>query len=243
MQSPLNMHQAAVIASRTSLRPSIQHSRSLLGKHCARNIRILHGERPTEATALLQTLNLNKIDPSHRLQQPLRTIPQPKIPQPMAASVIRHPMRIISPHILQPKPLRQKLRKLKYPRHQRLNRSHQPLVFQLRRHLRIVIPNHRHTRRRRHHHRLRPLELLHKPSYQRQSFRLIPCIPMHLSAARLTRGKLHRMPQPFQHPDHGLASLRKQRVVVAGNKQRDSQNTLRNSIEILFPQRNIRQVR
>ncbi len=35
------------------------------------------------------------------------------------------------------------------------------------------------------------------------------------------------MPQPLQHPHHGLTRLRKQRVVIAGNKQRNSQINLR----------------
>jgi hypothetical protein len=57
------------------------------------------------------------------------------------------------------------------------------------------------------------------------------------------------MPQPLQHPHHGLTRLRKQRIVIAGDKQRDSQTDLRrnsvpeqNSIESIFPQRNSHQV-
>jgi hypothetical protein len=68
---------------------------------------------------------------------------------------------------------------------------------------------------------------------------------VHLPAASLSRRKLNRMPQPLQHPDNSLARLRKQRVVIASNKQRDSQTNLRskkiaetNSIESIFPQRN-----
>jgi hypothetical protein len=73
---------------------------------------------------------------------------------------------------------------------------------------------------------------------------------MHLPAACLPRRKLHRMPQTLQHTNHSLTRLRKQRIVIAGDKQRDSQTNLQrqcnpeqNSIESIFPQRNSRQVR
>ena len=168
----------------------------------------------------------------------------------MTTSVIRHPMRIISPHILQPQPLRQKLRKLKHLRQQSFNIRNQLFILKRSSHLRIMIPHHRYARRRRHHHRLRPTKLFYKSRKQRHRLRLIASVVMHLSAACLSSGKLHRMPQPLQHPHHGLTRLRKQRVVIAGDKQRDSQTILRrkriseqNSIESIFPQRNSRQVR
>src|SRR5580658_3157821 len=112
-----------------------------------------------------------------------------------------------------------------------------------------MIPHHRDTGRRRHHHGLGPAKLFYKSPKQRHHLRLIPGVVVHLPAAGLPCGKLHRMPQPFQHPHHGLACLRKQRVVIASDKQRDSQTNLRgkqpelNSIESIFPQRNSRQVR
>ena len=164
--------------------------------------------------------------------------------------MIRDAVWIISPHILQPQALRKKLRKLEHLRQQRLNIRNQPFVLKRSSHLRIMIPHHRHTRRRRHHYRLRPAKLFYKSRKQRHRLRLIPGIPMHLPTACLPRRKLHRMPQPLQHPHHGLTRLRKQRVVIAGDKQRDSQTILQrkrvpeqNSIESIFPQRNSRQVR
>ena len=167
----------------------------------------------------------------------------------MTTRVIRHPMRIVSPHILQPQPLRQKLRKFKHLRQQSIHLPLQLFILHRRRHLRIVIPHHRHTRRRRHHYRLSPFKLTDKSLQQRHSLSLIPRVVVHLSAAGLPRRKLHRMPQPLQQSHHGLASLGKQRVVIAGNKQRNSQTNLQklrskgNSIESIFPRRNSSQVR
>ena len=166
----------------------------------------------------------------------------------MTTSVIRHPMRITSPDILKPQPLRQKLGKLKHIRQQLRHLCNKLFILKQHSHLRIMIPHHRYTRRRRHHHRLRPAKLFYKSRKQRHRLRLIPRIPMHLPATSLPRRKLHRMPQPFQHPHHGLTGLRKQRIVIAGDKQRDSQTILQrafekqNSIESIFPQRNSRQV-
>jgi hypothetical protein len=245
MQRPLNMHQAAIIASRTSLSPRIQNCRHLIRQHRPRNISILHCKRSPKPAALLHPRQLHEIDPAHRLQQSNRSIAKPKVPQSMTTSVIRHPMRIIGPDILQPQPLRQKLRKLKHLRQQRLDIRNQPFILKRSRHLRIMIPHHRHTRRRRHYHHLRPTKLFYKSSKQRHRLRLISSVVMHLPTTRLSRRKLHRMPQPLQHPHHGLTRLREQRVVIASNKQRDSQTNLQrkpnpeqNSIESIFPRRN-----
>src|SRR5580704_13935285 len=47
-------------------------------------------------------------------------------------------------------------------------------------------------------------------------------IPVHLPAAGLLRTELDRMSKPLQHLYDGLACLRKKRVVVAGDKQRNT---------------------
>ena len=73
-------------------------------------------------------------------------------------------------------------------------------------------------RRSKHHHRFSSAKLIDKPLHQRHRLQLIAGVVMHLPAARLPGGKLHRMPQPFQHLHHSLARLREQRVVIAGNK-------------------------
>jgi hypothetical protein len=85
-------------------------------------------------------------------------------------------------------------------------------------------------------------KLRNEPSYQRERFGLIACVPVHLSATGLPCRKIDRMAQPLKHLDDGLASLGKQGVVVAGNKQRDLQDRppiavqqLACSIESLFP--------
>jgi len=219
MQSPLNMHQAGVVTSRTSLSLRIQNRRYFIPQHRARNIGILHREGSTKSATLLQPFQLDQINPSHSFQKPHRTIPEQKIPQPMTTSVISHPMRIISPNILQPQPLRQKLRKLKHLRQQHINLSNQPLILQRQSHLRIMIPHHRHTRRRRHHNCLGPAKLFNKSRKQRHRLSLIARVVMHLTATRLPRRKLHRMSQALQHPHHGLTRLRKKCVVIAGNEK------------------------
>jgi hypothetical protein len=66
-------------------------------------------------------------------------------------------------------------------------------------------------------------ELVDKPAQQRHRLVLVARIPMHLPAARLPCRKLDRMPKPLQHPHYRFARIRKQRVVITGNKQRNLQ--------------------
>ena len=60
-----------------------------------------------------------------------------------------------------------------------------------------------------------------KSTHQRERFRLIARVVMHLSAAGLRVRKVDGVPEPLQHSHNSNAYLWKQRVVVARDKQRD----------------------
>jgi hypothetical protein len=61
-------------------------------------------------------------------------------------------------------------------------------------------------------------ELLDEPAQQGHRLFLVARIPVHLPAARLPCRKLDRMPKPLQNPHYRLARIRKQCVVITGNK-------------------------
>jgi hypothetical protein len=71
---------------------------------------------------------------------------------------------------------------------------------------------------------------------------------VHLAAAGLAGGKFDGVAEAFEDADDGLASAGKKRVVIAGDEERDAQGKslrpgFKNSIEILFPYRGLRQLR
>ncbi len=215
--------------ARHRLRARIQHPAHLVLQHRTGHIRVLDRKRPAKPAALLKVLNLHQLHPAHRAQQLQGPVAQMQTAQPMAARMVRHTVRIMCAHILQPKLLRQELRKLPGIPAAAARCGHfglQRLVLQPLRHQRIVIAHHRHATGRRAHHRLRRFELLHKSPQQRIRLFLVAGIPVHLPAAGLAGRKVDSMSQPLQHADHGLTRLRKQRVVIAGDEQPETRNPL-----------------
>ena len=139
------MHQAAVIAGRTSLRLRIQNRLSS-SPPASRSKPRRSSPQTSRQTRSTAPNPQSRPDRSPAPPSATASAHRPtQVPQPMATRVIRHPMRIVSPHILQPQPLRQKLRELKHLRQQSLHLRHQRLVLNSLRHLRIMVPHHRHT--------------------------------------------------------------------------------------------------
>src|SRR5579863_8502550 len=58
-------------------------------------------------------------------------------------------------------------------------------------------------------------------THQRNRFGMIAGVVMHLPAAGLGGAEFHRVAQTFEHAHHRLAGLGEERVVIAGDEERD----------------------
>jgi hypothetical protein len=76
-------------------------------------------------------------------------------------------------------------------------------------------------------------ELLDEARGEGKGLFLVAGVPVHLAAAGLSGGKVDGVTEAFEDADDGFSGLGKQGVVVAGDKERDSQNqTLRAAAKI-----------
>ena len=90
-----------------------------------------------------------------------------------------------------------------------------------RRHDRVISANHRGTRARRGDDGIEPREDVGEPTDQRDASILVAGVEMELAAAGLLGRELDVVAEPAEQADNGLADLGKQRVVVAGDEERD----------------------
>jgi hypothetical protein len=67
------------------------------------------------------------------------------------------------------------------------------------------------------------LELVDKTAEEWVSLSLVAGVVMHLAAASLAGGKVDSMAEAFKDADDGLAGAGKERVVIAGDEERDAQ--------------------
>jgi hypothetical protein len=58
-------HQARAVARAQLLGARLDHRHHLVGEHRSRHITILHRERATAPTAVIQARQLHEIDPAH----------------------------------------------------------------------------------------------------------------------------------------------------------------------------------
>jgi hypothetical protein len=90
-------------------------------------------------------------------------------------------------------------------------------------HFQVVIPYHGDATRGWNTDNLSILKNIQKVVHQRDRFAAIPRVVMHLATACLGLAKFDGMPEPFENSYNCFACIRKQRVVVAGDKKRDKQ--------------------
>ena len=115
----------------------------------------------------------------------------------------------------------EELGELEHARQKRVDACDERRIPRGGRHLGIVLADHRDARRGRHADHLRavedPEEMFHQPA------RLagVPGVVMHLPAAGLLAPEFDAMAKALEHGDHGFACFREQRVVVAGDEQRN----------------------
>jgi hypothetical protein len=82
---------------------------------------------------------------------------------------------------------------------------------------RLCVSSTRESGRRHHHFRL--AKHVHKVPHQRDRFALVSGVVVHLAAAGLFQGKVHRVTQPFQQPHGGLPGGGEERVAKAGDEK------------------------
>jgi hypothetical protein len=90
-------------------------------------------------------------------------------------------------------------------------------------HLGVVVAHHGDAGRRGDDDGFGVAELVDEPLEEGESFGLVAGVVVHLAAAGLCKREVDRVTQAFQHARHRDACLRKQGVVIAGNKERDTQ--------------------
>jgi hypothetical protein len=221
----LDMHQAGVVAGGTHLCTCVENVTSLLGKHGARYIRVLDGEGAAEATALLYIREFDEVDPTDCLEEPERAISQLQTAKAVAARVIGDAMRVVGSYIFKSELLGEELGELPYAGEDAVDLFDKCLTASLGddppRHHGIVIADHGDTGRGWDDDGFRVAKLIDKSGNEWKSLRLVAGVPVHLAAAGLPGRKVYSVTETLEHSDNGLACRWKERVVIAGDKERD----------------------
>lgn len=69
-------------------------------------------------------------------------------------------------------------------------------------------------------------ELLHEALQEGHGFGLVAGVVVHLAAAGLAGGEVDGVAEALEDTDDGLAGAGEERVVIAGDKKRDTQGVL-----------------
>ena len=233
MQRSADVHQAGVVAGGAYLGLRLLNVLQFFLQHRSGNVGVLDGERAAETAAQIPCFHRNQFQPAHVSQQANWNVAQVQIAQRMTAGVIGDAMRVDCADILDPKAMHQQFGELVHARQQRCHFGLKSLIAGRQRDFFVMFPHHGDAGRRRNADYLAVTENFDESAHQRQRFRLIARVVMHLSAAGLRVRKFDGVPEPLQHSHHGNAYLWKQCVVVARDKQSDSHEEFNSRAEEL----------
>jgi DNA transposition AAA+ family ATPase len=125
--------------------------------------------------------------------------------------------------ILDAEAVDQKLRKLEHARKQSIHFGYELLVAGFPRCLRVMIADHRHAGRGWNADGLSIAKRIDEMPDDRDGLAQIAGVPVHLTATGLSGIEFDNMAEPLQHAYYGLPRGRKERVVITGDEECDSQ--------------------
>src|SRR6185437_3901559 len=204
-----DVHEAGVIERGTYLSTRIQHATHFVGEHRRRDLGILDSECTAEPAALLCFGEIDQVEPSYAPQEPSRLVAHVQRAQRMAGRVKSYRMRKECAHICNPQLVNQQFGKLEDARHKLFDRIVHARISGCCCHFRVVVPDHRNTRRRRHTYDFSVLENLQEMTKHWNGFPAVSRVVVHLAAARLCFPKFNGMAEPFQNTYDSLARVRK----------------------------------
>ena len=140
--------------------------------------------------------------------------------------MVGHLLRELCADVFYSKPVYKQSRELKDARQQAAHVGEEcRIVFRFGHQL-VVFAHHRDAGSGRNTYSLRVPEHLYEASDQRDCLAVVTGVVVHLTAASLLNRKRDAVPKTFEHLGHSDPRFGKERVVIAGNKKRDSQLNL-----------------
>jgi hypothetical protein len=141
----------------------------------------------------------------------------------VAGRVVRHSVLEVRADIFEAEPIRQKFGKLEDAREQAANIGEEGGIVLALSHQFVVFAHHRDTGGRRDADSFSVAEHLDEPTDEGDSFTMVASVVVHLAAAGLLDGERDGVAEAFEEACDSDARLGEERVVVAGDKERDLQ--------------------
>src|SRR5581483_3003922 len=176
----------------------------LVREHGRRDLRVLDREHAAEAAALLGARQLDELDVAHRAKQAQRPVAEAKPAEAVAGRVIRHAVREGCADVLHAEPVDEELRQLEHARAERRRLAHEA-----------------DARRRGRDDDVGAAEDRLEAARERGGLALVAAVSVHLAAARLLDRELDLVSEALEELDDRASGGGKERVVEAGEEERD----------------------
>ena len=248
MERALEVHEAGVVAGGASFGVGAEDGSGFFGEHGGGDVGILDGEGSAEAAALLEVGEGDEVDAAHVLEEAQGAVAEVEISEAVAAGVVGDAVGVEGSDVFEAEALGEELGELEDFGEEFGDGGLEGGVAGFEGHFGVVVAHHGDAGGGGDDDGFGVAELLDEALEEGEGFGLVAGVVVHLAAAGLGGVEVDGVAEALEDAHDGLAGAGEERVVIAGDEERDAQvQNLRrgpeNSIEILFPSRSFRQIR
>ena len=225
MERALDMHEAAVIAGCTDFGAGGEDGFGLLCEHGGGDVGVFDGEGSAEAAALLEGGKLDEFDATHFAEKAHRAVAEGEVAEAVAAGVVGDAVWVVGTNVFEVEAVGEELGELKDTRQELGDGGFEVGVAYVTRHLGIVITHHGDAGGRGDDDGFGVRELVDEALQEGHGLGLVAGVVVHLAAAGLAWGEVYGVPEALEDTHDGLAGAGEERVVVAGDEERDAQGS------------------
>jgi len=225
MERALDMHEAAVVAGCADFSVRREDGSGLLCEHGGGDVGVLDGEGSAEAAALVEGGKLDEVDAAHFIEEAHGAVAEGQVAEAVAAGVVGDAVWVVGTNVFEVEAVGEELGELKDAGQELGDGGFEVGVVYLTRHFRVVIAHHGDAGGGGDDDGFGVRELVDEALQEGHGLGLVAGVVVHLAAAGLAWGEVYGVPEALEDTHDGLAGAGEERVVVAGDEERDAQGS------------------
>ena len=223
MKAAVDLHQAGVVEGGDYVSSSVDDARVLFGEHGGRNICILDGEGAAEAAALFLIWELYELQVADGAEQLAGSIADVQHAEGVAGRVVSDFLGELGAYVFEGETIGKQFGELEDAGKEAAHVGQEGRIVLRFSHEDVVLAHHGDAGSGRNADYLGIAKHLHETADEGDGFAVVAGVVVHLATARLFDRELDGVAETLEHTCDRYARFGEERVVVAGDEERDTQ--------------------